>query len=223
MIRDLARIVLRRTYLYDLWVVAPNHARLARNLEDWERAGKPPPTPHLAKQLAVKQYARDHGCGLLIETGTFCGDMIEATYRHFRNVISIELSAELHDRARRRFMACRNVEIILGDSGRVLPVILQTVDEPCVLWLDAHCSADITARGDEETPILRELSSITKHVLFDKHVVLIDDARCFTGQNDYPSIDEVRAMARAASPDCAFVVKDDIIRIHPPGRIEAAG
>jgi hypothetical protein len=44
------------------------------------------------------------------------------------------------------------------------------------------------------------------------HVVLIDDARCFTGTGEFPIVDKVRRLC--ATRGGTFQVADDIIRWH---------
>jgi hypothetical protein len=101
----------------------------------------------------------------------------------------------------------------LGNSSKVLPKIIKEIEEPCLFWLDAHYSEGITVKGDKETPIMEELNHIFSHSIKD-HVILIDDARCFTGINDYPSIEELKHFVLNKFPKHRFNVKDDIIRIY---------
>jgi hypothetical protein len=82
-----------------------------------------------------------------------------------------------------------------------------------LFWLDGHYSGGITAKGPLDTPIVKELDSILNHSVTG-HVILIDDARCFVGENDYPTIDELREILHTERPRWVFEVKDDIIRIH---------
>lgn len=58
-----------------------------------------------------------------------------------------------------------------------------------------------------------ELKSIFSHKI-KEHVILIDDARCFTGQEDYPTIRALKEFVMKNRPDYLFEVKDDIFRIH---------
>lgn len=180
----------------------------------WEQQGSPVPPPHAYKQRVVRQYARKHSLQVLIETGTYLGDMVEATRTEFRQIHSIELDQELHRRAAQRFAAQANVTIMQGDSGEVLPRLLDSLTAPALFWLDGHYSADITAKGDKDTPIVSELRSIARHPV-KGHVILIDDARCFNGTHDYPTLGELEAIARQYWPGSAFEVRDDIVRIAP--------
>ena len=109
-----------------------------------------------------------------------------------------------------------NVDIIQGDSGKVFPAILPQIEEPCLFWLDGHYSAGITAKGQLETPIIEELQAIFNHPEKTNHVILIDDARCFTGENDYPELSELKELVAKNLPNHIWEVKDDIIRISLP-------
>ena len=96
---------------------------------------------------------------------------------------------------------------------KVLPSLLTLIREPCLFWLDAHYSEGITVKSDLNTPILEELKHIFAHTIRG-HVILIDDARCFTGREDYPTGEELKLFVAKKRPGWIFEVKDDIIRIH---------
>lgn len=58
-----------------------------------------------------------------------------------------------------------------------------------------------------------ELKSIFSHKI-KNHVILIGDARCFTGQEDYPTIIALKEFVMKNRPNWVFEVRNDIIRIH---------
>ena len=60
---------------------------------------------------------------------------------------------------------------------------------------------------------MEELGAIYRHNP-TAHVILIDDARHFTGAGDYPSLDELRRLVDEWSPGASIEVADDIIRLH---------
>jgi hypothetical protein len=151
---------------------------------------------------------------MLVETGTYLGDMVDAMRADFEQVISIELSEELAQHARARFARASNVQVLCGDSGKLLPEVVSRLMAPTLFWLDGHYSAGVTAKGDRETPILEELEAIFSGST-GPHVLLIDDARCF-GSGDYPSIQQVQALVMKYRPGWQFAVAGDIIRICPP-------
>jgi hypothetical protein len=183
-------------------------------LAAWERQGRPVPPPHAHKQRVLREYADRHGLGVLVETGTYLGDMVNAVRGEFRQIYSIELDPALQRRAAERFADRENITILQGDSARVLPALLAQLDSPALFWLDGHYSADITAKGEKDTPIVSELEGIAAHSL-KGHVILIDDARCFNGTHDYPTLKELEGIARRHWPASSFEVQDDIIRIAP--------
>jgi len=155
-----------------------------------------------------KQVVSSYGSGVrvLIETGTYYGEMVEAQMDNFDRIISIELSERLYKKAVDKFRGVKNVVILNGDSGKLLPSIVKTLHEPVIFWLDGHYSGGVTAKGSKETPIREELACILNHHI--KHVILIDDARCF-GKGDYPTLEEIQAVKGKYS----YELKHDIIRL----------
>ena len=162
----------------------------------------------------IRAYAKRHGNRILVETGTFLGDMVEAMKRDFKHVYSIELSQQLFDQATVRFQDDPNVTLIQGDSGRALKHVLTALTEPALFWLDGHWSDGITARGDRDTPVREEMDAIFAAADLP-HVILIDDARLFGTDPAYPTIEELRRLAFARRPRMEFAVDVDIIRISP--------
>jgi hypothetical protein len=183
--------------------------------DKWLKAGKPLPPPHMVKEEAVKHYAETYLPNILIETGTFRGEMVDACATIFKQIYSIELSKKLAREAAERFSHQKHISILQGDSVEILPEILLRIDEPCLFWLDGHYSGGFTAKGNTETPILQELTSILNHHL-DGHIILIDDARCFNGQSDYPTIREMKDMILSRHPDWFFEVENDVMRTAKP-------
>lgn len=162
------------------------------------------------KHAIIANYARGHGCRVLVETGTYRGDTIAALVDVFDRLYTIELNPKLAVRARRRFRRVRSVAVIEGDSYSELARILPMIDEPAVFWLDAHFSKGVeSARGEHDPPVMWELDAVLEQP--QPHVVLIDDARLMGSIDGYPTLNEIRA---AADGRC-FEVEKDIIRITP--------
>lgn len=210
MLESLKR-VLKKTIPHDV-------IKLRRDLEArkaWERQGRPVPPPHIIKEELIREYASTFKTRILIETGTYLGDMVYAMRRLFSRILSFELDEKLSEQARKRFAAESHIEIINGDSGRLLGDYLKNIDQPCLFWLDGHYSGGVTAKGALVTPIKNELHSILSHTI-DGHVVLIDDARCFTGDDDYPTLEELRTFVAERKPGWQFTVESDVIRLHEP-------
>lgn len=170
------------------------------------------PMPERMKRLTLRHYARRHGVRTFVATGTFLVETIEFLLPEMDEVHSVELSAELHATAVRKFERQPNVRLHKGDSGTVLPKIIDVLEKPALIWLDAHYSAKVTAHGPEETPILAELQAVFGCSKAG-HVILIDDAREFEDKSTYPALDEVSKIAEANRYDyeCRF----DLIRLTP--------
>lgn len=179
------------------------------------KAGKGVPVPSKLKTNTIRQYAKQYGTKTLIETGTYRGDTIAATIDVFERAYSIELSEELASKAQARFANDARVNILQGDSASELPKILEQVDSPALFWLDAHYSAGITSGGETGAPILKELETILAHPVKD-HIILIDDAREFTGENGYPTIETVQELVLSGDPEIRLLAYNDIIRIWRP-------
>lgn len=180
-------------------------------IEEWQKNGSPLPPPHIVKQSIIKEYQQKYGYKILIETGTYLGDMVEAQKQNFNKIHSIELSNKLYLKAKKRFRNDENIYLYEGDSGKVLRSIMPLLNESSIFWLDGHYSAGITAKGEKICPIFEELDSIL--ISPYKHILLIDDARLFTGKDDYPTIDELNQYLISKSINYDFEIKWDTIRV----------
>lgn len=184
----------------------------------WENiskhAGKYP--PHIFKQIAVKEYAqRFPHITTFIETGTYKGKMIEVVSKMFTNIITIELADKLYERARKLFANQPHITCIHGDSGKKLVEVMASLRGPAMFWLDGHHCDGLSAKGDLDTPIIAELATIAQHKNAADHVILIDDAACFNGTNDYPTLEQMEVMCKKLFPLAVFEVEKNLIRIHP--------
>jgi hypothetical protein len=150
---------------------------------------------------------------VFVETGTYLGDTLSYVANSGVQCTSIELSQELYEAACKRFSACTNVRLVQGDSGQKLPVLLNTINKKVLFWLDGHYSSGITERAETDTPISAELKAILRHPI-KQHVILVDDARCFDGTNNYPHLDDLLRVIREDGSYSAEVSLD-IIRIVP--------
>lgn len=194
--------------------------KLRRKFELWQASGDAAPMPDWGKQQVVIGFLKRFSLEVFVETGTYKGRMTYALMPHAKQLYSIELEPTHFENARRRFAMYPHVHLFQGQSGEVLPKILAEITEPCLFWLDAHYSGGSTAKGDLDTPIMQELDTILSHPKAAQHVLLIDDARCFDGTNDYPTIEGLETYMRQHWPDCIFEVKDDIIRTYEDRRFQ---
>lgn len=180
----------------------------------WFLHGQIPPAPHIVKRNILKNYGQKYNLTVFIETGTYKGDTVYALKDSFKKIISIELDATLYQKARERFRPYPKISILQGDSAQVFEQVLPSVKAPTLFWLDGHYSGEHTGHGSLETPIMRELELIFSHPI-KNHVILIDDARLFTGEHDYPKFKDLALFVKNNSLYSSIEVNNDIIRITP--------
>jgi hypothetical protein len=191
-----------------------NKHSAASNRKKWESAGKPLPPPHTVKQEAIQYYQKRSGYNVLVETGTYKGDMVLAQKEYFKKIYSIELSQALFEKAKKRFYDQAGINLLQGNSGEVIAIVLAELKEPAIFWLDGHYSGGITATIEKHSPIIEELDTIILNNQL-QHIILIDDARIFVGEHGYPTIDEMKEMTARKFPGYHFSVNEDIIRLVP--------
>lgn len=180
---------------------------------NWYLKDKNTYTPHLIKQRIIKEYGKKYGSRIFIETGTYLGMMVNAMKKIFPTIYTIELDNKLYKNAKRKFANQRHIKVIKGDSSKILPNLLKNINKPALFWLDAHYSKGVTAKGSKNTPIAEELNSILNQER--NHVILVDDAEVFNGNNDYPSLNYLKKYIAKHYPQLIFEVKYNIIRITP--------
>jgi len=189
-------------------VIFANKVRLTGTLQVAE-------LPQAQKATLILEYAKKYDCKLFVETGTYKGDTTNDCKDFFEELYSIELSHDLYVAAAERFAGINKIHILEGNSGDLMPMIMEKATKPTLFWLDAHYSGGETARGPEDSPVVRELQFIFASKL--KHCILIDDARCFNGKAGYPRISYIRNMIKEINQKegrtCKLEVKRDIIRI----------
>jgi len=140
----------------------------------------------LTNNVKTKQY---------IETGTYLGNGIKDVLNNYENIHSIELADKWYQYNIEQFRNYSNVKIYFGDSKKILPELLDNINEPVTIYLDAHYSGGTTAFGEEEVPLLYELQILKNRNYND--IIIIDDCRllgktgiCGIGENDpiYPTM-----------------------------------
>jgi hypothetical protein len=179
----------------------------------WNLRGRPARSPHLLKQRTVREYAQRYGLRILIETGTYYGEMVAAMKSRFDRIDSIEMDPHLAARAAREFSRAPHIHILQGDSKRVLPELIATLTQPALFWLDAGYYGWSGLQGDQQR-LGVELDSILRHPV-QSHVILMDDARGLNGQNGAPTIAELTQRFESQFPGHKVEVAYDILRITP--------
>lgn len=164
--------------------------------------------PHTISLHLVDRLVKAYDLSVFIETGTYLGFTVEHVLDKFVEVYTIELDLKLHEQASKKFEAHEHVHCIRGDSGEKLLDTLNYIKQRrALIWLDAHWSAGITARGSKDTAIVAELEALSAAPRLD-HVLMIDDLADFNGTNGYPTLDELRQRVREINPLYAIHVLD---------------
>jgi hypothetical protein len=176
----------------------------------WILRGRPSRSPHLLKQKVVREYGERFGLRILVETGTYYGEMIAAMRTRFDQIYSIEFVTALAERATRKFSRDVQIRIFCGDSRVVMPDVLALLNGPALFWLDAGYYGWVGVRSNEQR-LSAELEMILSHSY--PHMILLDDARGLTGKDGIPSVEDVRAYVESKFPERSVEVKYDIMRI----------
>ena len=116
----------------------------------------------------ARQIISRCGIGRIIETGTFMGATTEFFAQFNVPVVTAELDPENAGRARTRLATYKNVDLRVGDSVRVLEVIVrETIDRsiPTLFYLDAHWGSHLPLREEAELAVGH----------FANSVLMIDD------------------------------------------------
>lgn len=140
----------------------------------------------LTKKI-LEKYKKE--INTFIETGSYQGDGIsDALITDFAQIYSIEFYEDRYKFCRDKFAGQKNVSILQGGSPKVLSILLSTIKNRILFWLDAHYNPCAPESGNpipltEPFPLLQELEIIKKHVI-KNHTILIDDRRMFNGKTN---------------------------------------
>lgn len=186
----------------------------AQEYTRWFLSGKSGSPPHWIKHRVLRELADQFELSNFVETGTHSGATVNAMRGNFKKTYSIELSKEFYLAAYSWFKNDDSVSIIHGDSGVEIKAVLDQLSGPALFWLDGHYSAGATARADKDTPILEELRHIYSQTRL-RHVVVIDDARLFGADSEYPTLEEIENLLKSKGVKYRLSIKYDAIRILP--------
>ncbi len=203
------RNLLRRTPFYGAYKALGHYP----DFWYWMLRGRPIRSPHLLKQRTVLEYARRFRFRVLVETGTYYGEMVAAMKNHFAEIYSVEFDHALAQRAAKKFTRRPHIHILEGDSQDKIPELLQSLREPALFWLDAGYYGWAGLQGDK-LRLTSELDAILRDHRF-RHTILMDDARGLNGQNGAPTVEQLKQSIETQFPGRSVEVKHDILRITP--------
>ena len=195
-----------------------------RELVRWvvlqERADPP---PHFVKGASVLSGLQRLGYRTLVETGTHLGAMPDLASRFGYQVITIELSRPLFERAQARFADNPRVTCVYGDSSEMLPKVIAGLEEPALFWIDSHFCGGASAMTDGRiSPILSEIAALKairaeRPEIIDQSSFYIDDIR-LSGTEGYPRLSAIVAAVEDALPNHSCSIANDALRLIPEQR-----
>ena len=158
----------------------------------------------------------------MIETGTHLGETCINVSKDFKKIYTMEISERYFKLSIMNFQkyGINNVEIFLGDSSKILPQLLQILNENLFFWLDGHWSMGDTGRGEKDSPLLEEIQSIVEYCKNKKtkSIIVIDDVRIF-GKQGWEDISFESVRSIAGNFIIKDYVKDDIFCLLVDGNL----
>ena len=184
--------------------------------------------------LAHAYRSRVEDC---VETGTYQGTTTLLLAKEVcKRVYTIELSHKFATKAQERFQSeldlgkkyATKITLVEGDSGQVLSANPIFTELKRTLWfLDGHYSYLDTARGEDDSPLMKELEFILTREGGKEDVVLVDDAREFRGNRFpaspgdasvevlvYPELKQVIGRICELAPEALVDLVDDVLVVR---------
>ncbi len=160
---------------------------------------------HGNRRLTIRLASpRSAGASARDRNGTFRGGMARRLASVFPDVVTIELSKDLHRSAE---LALRDTPRVRGLQGHSAQRLGQFTDPaiPTLYYLDGHWSGGTTGGAGDECPVLAELAAMGTGSPDD--CVIVDDAHLFTSSpspphrsEQWPTLMEVIDAIRARHP-----------------------
>lgn len=113
-----------------------------------------------------------------VETGTLEGETVSNVLHYFEKLFTIEINSEFVKRAIQKFKNIEKVNVLEGDSSRIIGPLCRSLDKPTFFWLDGHWSGGDTGRGEKDCPLIEELEQIMENCV-PECIIAIDDVRLF--------------------------------------------
>lgn len=142
----------------------------------------------MAQLDLLKKYKENKR--IFIETGTWQGDgILKGTSAGFETIYTCDIDPELVERAKIIYSQHPNLHVVNNYSHLFLEEIIPTIEEECLIFLDAHIMPGSSGwedsyrqielcGGSKECPLVKEIDAISKSRI-KTHTILIDDYQCF--------------------------------------------
>jgi len=158
---------------------------------------------------------------LIVETGTYLGFSTMYLSKHFKDVISIELSKEVYENAKKKLKKFKNIKLYNEDSSLFLKnFFLNKNNLDISFYLDAHYMSSVDLLSNNTNPILEELEIILNNISkLRNFTIFIDDSYSYmSNKKKYESnqyLDQIYIAAKKYNLN--FVISVDLIIISNKG------
>ena len=127
----------------------------------------------------IQEVQADRKYENFVETGPYMGHTTFAAAKYFKNVYTIEIMFDLFLKNvnKAREDGVKNVSFLLGDSVKMLDVVVPIVLDGAVFFIDAHISgSDSGWNQKQRVPLIEELKVILSKKI-GSSVFIFDDLR----------------------------------------------
>ena len=175
--------------------------------------------------LQLASDLRDRlGLRRAVETGTFRGGTARSLATVFPEVVTIELSEDIHRAAELALRDTPQVRALQGHSALRLGELTDPAT-PTLYYLDGHWSGGATGGVGDECPVIAELAAMGSGSPDD--CVIVDDARLFTSApppphrpEQWPTLMEVIDALRERHPGhLVTLLNDQVIAVPARARL----
>lgn len=126
----------------------------------------------------------------------------------FKKIYTVDINPESVEKCKEIFAGDDRVQVDLGDCATWLEEILNQINEPCTVYLDANGWVDET-----ESPFHSSIEALVRHGRED-HIILVDDMN--HGKEPYEKLmkelrapgSEIIQLLRRINPDYVFYLID---------------
>ncbi len=154
----------------------------------WVKRGYTVPVPSHIKMKTLLRHSIPNSDW--IETGTYLAETTKYLASKYENncIYTIEPEKSIYDYVKSKYSRISNIKFLNGSSEEIFEETLENTRGSVNLWLDGHYSGDITFKGEQESPIISELNTLSAHAhRFTDLCIFIDDFRLFGTASGYPA------------------------------------
>jgi hypothetical protein len=165
-----------------------------------------------AKVALIRHYKTIGNITTLIEKTTCTESLAALCGNDFTQMYSFHWNRTSAVGAECRSVPSEQSSIIHSDGPHPLNGLLLTLTTPAIFWIDGLQTKNASGDKKANHPVLLDLKAIGSHGI-KEHLILIDHASIFNGNNGYPTIDEIQKTIEALRLPVVMLIENDIIRV----------